>query len=247
MARLRRQVRGITLLELLAALVVAGMLVSSLAMAFSTSLRAYLRSPDALDRVDEDRALEKRLTNLISRAWVSSGDTDQTSYFIAGNGDEQGIGSSDSASEITFTVLGEPISAPAMSAQDLTFEERNERFGPLGGVTEVRIGTSPIGDAGDATGMFLRRQTPSDEDPLQGGEEELLDSRISDLTFEFWDGQEWLGQWDTTTDERRVPSAIKLTYTISEDDAERQRVLVIRLANSDISSAVPLGSGGGNG
>lgn len=235
--------RGITLIELLTALVIGAIVAFGLNLAFSTSIRYQTEVKPRREQALQEFAIENRIRRLLEHAYVDSSLDSEHTYFI-GRNDPSGSSSLDSgqaSTELMFTVVGDRLPGNALAADGSTFEDRNARIGPVGGVIERRIGMTPIGDAGNLTGAFLREQTPSDSDPQQGGFESLLDARITSLAFEFWDGTDWQPDWSTETGERRLPAAIRITYTL-EGEEDLQRTFVVRMPASDITASNPLNS-----
>lgn len=235
-----RSRRGVTLLELLVALGIGGMLATALSAAFSSAVRFSIRVPEARESFLDGMQLEDRLRSLIECAFVDEDQANPNTYFI-GRSDPFGDSSLDTgeaSTELVFTALGRRVRAEALEPTNDAFEDRNAQIGPVGGVTEVRLGLTPVGNVDESGGLYLREQTPADEDPDQGGYESILDSRVASIGFEFWDGYEWLATWDTQSGERRVPAAVRVTYTLS-DEEDVQRVMVIPLRSSDVTAANP--------
>lgn len=231
--------RGVTLLEVLAALALAAMLATALATAYSAVVRYQLRAPQNRTAHLQQISFEDRLRSLLQRAFVDDDAANTNSYFI-GRVDESGGGpvNDSGATELIFTALGtRPSGATLDTSEELSFEERNTRWGPHGGPTELRIGLTPLGDAGSRTGLFLREQTPPDDDVDQGGYESLVDDRVTSLSFEFWDGEDWQTEWDTRNGSRRLPAAVRVAYNLSGDDV--QHVMIVRLDGSDVTTANP--------
>ncbi len=236
--------RGVTLIELLTALVIGVFVALGLNLAFSSAMRYQTEVVPRRAEALQEFAIEARLRRLLERAFVDNSLDSEHTFFI-GRVDPSGsssLNAGEAATEIMFTVVGGRLPGGALAQTGVTFEDRNSNLAPVGGITERRIGLSPIGDAGDLTGAFLREQTPSDSDPEQGGFESLLDERITTLSFEFWDGSDWQPDWDTDTGERRLPAAVRISYTLNTDEDELLRVFVVRLPASDITAANPLGT-----
>ena len=90
----------------------------------------------------------------------------------------------------------------------------------------------------------MREQRPSDGDAYQGGYESVLDSRVASMSFEFWNGETWQGEWDTLTQgSRRLPAAIRVTYTFDGEESTPHS-FVVRIPLSDVTPDNPLGVGG---
>jgi hypothetical protein len=143
---------------------------------------------------------------------------------------------------LVFTSLGERLPAEFVTSQD-DFETLNQTYGPRGGLTEVSISQSAIGNAPVSTGLYLRKQTPADGDSSQGGFESSLDPDIDSISFEFYNGESWDLTWDSTAmDVPRLPAAVRVTYSRTSDSVER--IFVVRLPLSDVTPDNPVTAGG---
>jgi prepilin-type N-terminal cleavage/methylation domain-containing protein len=226
--------RGVTLLELLVTVAIVAVLAGGIANAFSAGLR-YERNSQAAREVEESKIrFEDRLASLLRSAVLSADATDATSYFVgslAGDGGQNG-----SADTLQFITRGQKLPGALLASQD-DFETINENFGPQGGTSEIQLSTTPVGDASDKQGLFLREQRPADGDPTQGGLENLLDASVRSIGFEFYDGTQWQQTWDSRTETQpRLPAAIRVSYTIDGEDANTPHVLVVRLPLSDVTA-----------
>ncbi|MER3496082.1 MAG: hypothetical protein C4320_04325, partial [Armatimonadota bacterium] len=171
--------RGYTVVEMIVVLAITAIILTA---AFGSLARTY--GVDERLRSGREAAVRGRKTDETLRAWLhraalSTLTTDPASYFL--------LSDASGASELTFTAVGERLPA-SLTATDLDFQSRNERFGPRGGIAEVSISTTGIGDGANKSGLFLRIQRPADGDPSQGGNQELIDPEVESLSWEFWDG-----------------------------------------------------------
>jgi type II secretory pathway pseudopilin PulG len=228
--------RGVTLLELLIALILIVMVTGAVTRSFILSLDYEQRLRESRQVGDRYRNFEDRLSNLLKRAYLSTDGNDSSTYFIGA--DVQAESASDTPTEsLTFTIAGTRVPANLMNSQD-DFETLNDRVGPQGGVAEVTLGMTPIGQATVQDGLFIREQRPSDGDPSQGGTEEVFSTDVDSIQFEFYDGAQWLPNWDTRTGQKRLPSAVRVTYKLTDD--EDDHVIVARLPLSDVTPLNPL-------
>lgn len=230
---------GITLIELLVSVFVVATLTAGLTRAFVfaasyTDHAAAARSADA-----KIRNLEDRLTALLRSATLSSDATDTSSYFLAGTQDQIGAAAAQ-VDSLTFTVSGDRIPGTVLESTD-DFEQLNQTAGPQGGLKEVSLSLTPVGDAPTSQGLYLREQRPADGDPTQGGYETLLDPDVVEFSYQFFDGQNWVDTWDTLSGERRLPAAVEVTYRLRDEDATR--TLLVRLPLSDATADNPVVTG----
>lgn len=238
-----RRRRGVTLIEALLALAIGGIIVTAVAASFRAVVDYQVNVPPKREATLQQISFEDRLRGLLARAFVDEDQANPNTYFIGQNDPEaaSSLGSGEAATELIFTVLGREIPGAAAASAGETFEDRNATIGPVGGVAELRLGVAPIGDAGAASGLFIREQVPADEDPTQGGYESVFDDRVTSIGFEFWDGTNWLPEWTTELGERRLPAAVRVTYALADDEEGTTRTIVIRLDNSDVTTVDPAG------
>ena len=239
--------RGLTLIELLIVLAMTGIILVGLTGSYEIALRFQREVPAREAERQAELSFIKQLRLSLEGAYLSEDEDDLTSYFIATSAD----GVSGNPDTITFTTTAFAPSGDFIAAEG-DFETLHADFGPQGGLTELGLTLSAVGDApADAeTGLFMRRQRPSDGDPTQGGTEELLNPDIETISFEFFDGVDWITTWDTTAGERRLPAAVRIYYRVAGEDVDRS--LVVRLPQSDVTLDNPIlenatGAGTANG
>lgn len=247
--------RGITLIELLLALFVASLVIAAAGSAYVAGGRTAQTLSSGRDVAAKRAAFENGLTDLFEHAFVDPDATNTNTYFLSGDaisssgsasvgatttGGSSGANSSSGSNDsIAFTVLGRRLPSTTLASTD-DFETNNGKYGALGGVTEVELGTTPVGSpSGGETGLFLREQTPSDADASQGGEETVLSSEVESVSFEFYDGTEWQTSWDTTTmTTRRIPSAVRVTYRFTGESVDH--IITFAVPSSDVTPDNPV-------
>ena len=234
--------RGITFLELIVAFAVTAIILPAIITAFSYGLRYQAGVQVTTAAAAANIRLEEKIRKLISSAMLTSDTTDTNSYFVLtqSSGSQSNLGDS-----LVFTGFGEaPPGSVLGTAVTDDFQTLNDQAGPQGGLEEVSLSLTAVGDVGDKTGLFLREQRPPDSDPTQGGLESLMDPDVQSLTFECYDGQTWQQSWDTRSGSRRLPAAVRVTYVLRQDPAT-QHVFVVRLPMSDVTSTNPVTTSGG--
>lgn len=240
---MRRQA-GMTLLEVL-------IVAASIAVITGAAGAAYIQTVGHRRQIEVRRDaearrmdLEDRLRGLLQGAYVSERSGADTTFFIGEVGGDTVGGNADT---LIFTTTGARLPAPLLASED-EFEAVHERYGPHGGIAEVQIGTTPVGDAGELAGVFVRVQRPADGDPTQGGFESVLDPDVRTIAFEFFDGTDWQTTWDTRTqDQRRIPAAVRVAYTLEDDAEDTPQIFIVALPHSDVTPENPVtvrGTGG---
>ena len=244
-----RRVRGLTIIEMMVSIAVAAILMTATVQAVSIGLGYDARFRASGESNAAKKSFEDQIRSLITWAYLNPVSTDDGSFFIASQGALSGGQSTDNPDTLTFTVVGDNIpSSLRTTATDTKsgsedFEQLNDQYGPQGGVSEIGISPAAVGSAPDSAGIFLRRQTPADSDPTQGGRESLLSGEVTTLKFEFYDGTQWIGTWDTRQQAtKRLPACVRITYRWTNDDADR--TLVIPLPSSDVTPDKPITEGG---
>jgi prepilin-type N-terminal cleavage/methylation domain-containing protein len=232
----RRFQSGLTLIELLLALTIAAILGMALAFAFQAASRlqrahtARMADQDATDRT------EREITRVLRGARITATATDTTTFF---QGVSAGSQTDLGCDRLTLTTTEPGVPTPSQESAD-DFETQHQARGPVGGLSEVSIGTTPVGDANSHTGLFERIQRPSDGDPTQGGMESTLNPEISQIGFQFWNGTAWISSWDTVaTADRRLPAAVQVSYRLSNATDDMVHVFVVAIPASNVTAANP--------
>lgn len=222
---------GYSLIELLVAMAIVGILIAAMGRTYVLTMQQDAQVQSGREQIQAQRAFENRVAELFRHAYLSADTTSQTTYFVAtdnGNGPDT----------VTFTMLGDlPNQAYMDSDQD--FESLNSDYGPQGGVAEISISISPVGNSPFTDALYLREQRPADGDPLQGGYESVLHSDVTSVQFEFYDGSTWITSWDTREQTTaRLPAAVRITYRLSSESSDR--TMTVRLPASDVTAENPL-------
>jgi prepilin-type N-terminal cleavage/methylation domain-containing protein len=247
--------RGLTLIELLISLMMSSIIIVAVASSYVSAIRFQAQSRKVTETRESRIRLEQRLRDLLKGAYVSSVATDPLTYMLGeSTGDSATAGAADT---LTFTTISEGFSTAGITDED-DFSTAQDRIGPQGGISEVSFSTVPIGGtAQNLQGLFVREQRPADGDPSQGGYESLLDPDVKSIQFEFYNGTEWATTWSTSgvnpgtgvdasgEEGRRIPSAIRVTYTLSTDPDDMQHMFIVRLPHSDATSLNPVVPTGG--
>lgn len=233
--------RGITLIELLTAMALSGIVLVGLVSVFGAAVSQQLTDGQKREEFEASIGFEQRVRNLIAHAYLNGDQNDTNSYFHGRNVSGNSL-TSNGSDEIVFTTVGTGIPANATNSSEADFDARNQQFGPIGGPTEVAISMTAVGSGGGDGGVFLREQKPSDSDPDQGGYESVIDGDIESVSFEFFDGTDWVGEWDTGA-QRTLPTAVRVSYA-RVDDPENVRTFVVRIPNQAPVQPVQEGAGG---
>jgi len=189
---------GFTLLEMLAALALAGVLAAALFGSFHTGFRSRKRAEEALTPVRQAAFALDQLRRDVESATPPTG-------ILAGAflGNQMQTGGFDT---------GTPV---------LVFHTFNEdMFGGGHGIRKVEYA---LAADGDLEYTLVRRVTanllaPVTPEPVQ----EVLCRRVVSLQAAYFDGTEWQDSWDSTTLDNTLPTAIsaELEINIADSNAE---------------------------
>ncbi|MFM7186499.1 MAG: prepilin-type N-terminal cleavage/methylation domain-containing protein [Armatimonadota bacterium] len=231
--------RGLTLIEVLVAMGIGGIVVAASAVAFRAGVD-HLSFSQRILQTEQSRAdWTAGMRHQVACSFISADSNDSKTFFIATSDDA----SSDlGATRLTFTSAYASIPGGALD-NALTFDDVHDTYGPLGGLAEVSYSTVAVGDAGTSTGLFERIQRPVDADPLQGGLESLVSADVSEIGFLFWDGVEWLTEWDTRSGTRRLPAAVRVQYRLTSEPSDQLHSFVIVVPTSDVTASNPVTQG----
>ncbi len=249
--------RGVTLIELLIVLVITAILASAIGYAFTAELTMQRIEESRRADMDRSDATERRIARLLQGAKLlglavpgavpiptAAGASPATATAVAAAGQTtyfEGLtegGASDLGSDrLTFTTTAPALPLAALDGTD-DFETQQGARGPVGGLAEVSLSVTAVGDPGGRVGLFERIQRPSDADPTQGGTESLIDARIARVGFQFWDGAQWDTSWDAGTPPR-LPQAVRVSYTLRGHLDSDVRVFDVPIPASDVDAQAP--------
>lgn len=217
-------------------------IIGAIGTALKLTIDYSVSTPARLTAFQNEIQYRRTLEGLFTGAFLTTDEEDRMSFFVASNSGTQ-VGDADT---VTWVTMSKNPEGGFLTSDSEDFEQLHEQYGPQGGNSEVSISLSPVGDAGDRSGLFLRIQTPADGDSTQGGTETLLVDGITSATYEFWDGTQWITTWDTINGgSRRLPAAVRITLEREEGTPE---YLVFRLPLSDVTAENPITQeGGGDG
>ncbi|MBC8138947.1 MAG: prepilin-type N-terminal cleavage/methylation domain-containing protein [Fibrella sp.] len=239
-----RATRGLTLIEILVAATLSVILLSALSYAFVAGVDMERRHNSRRAEGNRQEIVETRLTEMIRGAKLSGDETDLLTYF---RGESTGNENTElGCDRLTFTTAAPSVPLSAVANTD-DFETQTEARGPLGGIAEVSLGTTAVGQVpDDRAGLFERIQRPSDGNATQGGIETLLTADVAEIGFQFWDGTQWAINWNTTAGERRLPAAVKVSYILRSGDGQENsstdgsiRSFVVPVPASDVDAQNP--------
>ncbi len=242
----RKAQRGVTLIELIVVMAVMIILVVALGYGFVGGLDLQRVSAKRREEYSAIDGVDRQITRLLQSAFLSATATDTNTYFV-GQMDEGGQADETGCDRLTFTTTSPAIPTPSLESAD-DFETQHKARGPIGGMSEVSYGMRAIGSPkGNQSGLFERVQTPSDADNTQGGMESVLSPQIQKIGFQFWNGTDWETAWDTsTTGMHRLPSLVKVTYTLntatanSRSDNTATHAFIVPIFTSDVTSDNPV-------
>ena len=217
-------------------LVMMGFLTYALVYAFVGGLDIERRQTQRQSEQNPPARVERQITRLLTEMILSEDTNDQTTYFVAATEGEGTLG----ADRITFTTTAPGLPLVTQESAD-DFETQHTQHGPQGGVAEVSLSITAVGDSGSNSGLFERLQRPADGDESQGGTESVLEPMVSSIGFEFYDGTQWVTEWDTRTT-RRLPASVRVSYTLSTDSNNQTHSFVVSIPSSDVDAENPANS-----
>lgn len=230
--------RGLTLIEVMVVSVCMAIIIGASSSAVFAALQHTNKVKASRVVYDRNAHFEDRLRSILQNAYLSSVVTDPNSYFLGGQDVVEVPNGVNNENQLVFSGLSQRIPSELIESTD-DFETLNESYGPAGGLVEYSLSLSPVGNAPVDKALFLRRQTPADGDPAQGGLESILDPGIESISYEFYNGESWDTSWDTTSlNPPRLPAAVRITYRRVNDEVDH--FFVVRLIHSDATSDNPV-------
>ncbi len=103
----------------------------------------------------------------------------------------------------------------------------------VGGIGKVGFLLEEDSETKDGTYLLLRQVTtdllaPKEMEP----EEEVLCRNVASLNFRYFDGSNWLDEWDSTADANSLPLAVEIDLEVAHRDKHSQEPQKRRLVQS---------------
>ena len=177
-----RHARGFTLLELLIALAIVGLLLTIAFSGLRVAMAAWTRGEDRAEAHQHIRALAFTMARALGAAYpYRAAKSDTPEVVMLFNGAEQKL-------EFVTQAAPLPLQAPiAFTAVVISLE------------------------SGEETGLILRERALPNRDPFTKGEIVMRDPAVTSLSFKFQnDDGDWVDTWDGQ-DMKAIPRGIQLT------------------------------------
>jgi len=198
-------------------MVFVAILVTGITLSISTCLKVWTRSEEISDLNQEVRACFEVLARDIRGAYL--GLDRREGYFVTGGNEVDGeLSSTDVIAE--FTTESSSLSRAVLLPEDERVEMLPELGEPLTDFVAVRYELREASEEGPpglyrltwvAPRASWTETPPVEEDAVA---RELISSAVTDLKLLYFDGEEWLGGWQTTEDNTALPMAVALELTV---------------------------------
>lgn len=220
----RRRARGFTLIEVLLAVAIFGMVVVAMHLVFFGALRLRNRTTAALEAtvpLQQALAIMRRdLAGLVVPGGTLSGVLQTTltanSATSAGTNDSavSGLGSTSATIDLQGRVGPDLYTAVGILSEDRPWAEVQK--------VAYRLAESTNNTPGlDLFRVVTRNLLPT---LTEDSEDQWLMGGVETVEFEFYDGTLWRDYWDSSTEETPLPAAIRVAIQLTDDsDARWQR------------------------
>ncbi len=262
---------GFTLIEILVTTVITMMIIGSVYASFRTSLNAYQRTGTRIVMLQRCRsALDRVAQDMSNLFYVEETDTETAGELILLAQDFSDSETAMDKDMISFVAIVDPdLEEYYMALEEsesftvIDEEEENPLPGDLARIVYY-LGPSPE----DETVQSLMRieTTNLDTEELEDMLEELLGSSPSEelleelqssvlvdyvagLNIRYFDGEDWVDEWDMEEEGVGLPNAIEITLTITEANTRERdltEAVVVYLPMSESQTQEDeLAAGGG--
>ena len=218
--------RGFTMLELLVAITIAAVVAGSLYSGLRIGFRAQANAESSVEPVRTAELAMGLLRPDFESAVPATG-TLQGAFLGTDGTGEGGL----DADSVEFYTLGDPLDAvlsantsgasPGVAGMSALQGAASPAL-PGGEVRRVQIGLLP-----SATGQVLVRRVytnllaQAEEEPY----DEVVCRGVASLNLRYWDGLTWQDNWDSTTIENNIPSAVEVTIDLRRVQYGQETVL----------------------
>ncbi len=262
---------GFTLIEILVTTVITMMIIGSVYTSFRTSLNAYQRTETRIIMLQRCRsALDRMAQDMSNLFYVEESDAETAGELILMVQDFSDSETAMDKDMISFVAIVDPdldqYYMTLEESESLTVideEAENPLPSDLARIVYY-VGPSP---EDETVQSLMRIETANlDTEELEGMLEELMGSSPSEelleelrssvlvdyvagLNIRYFDGEDWVDEWDMEEEGAGLPNAIEITLTITdantrEKDLTEAVVVYLPMSESQTQEAAPAAGGG---
>jgi Tfp pilus assembly protein PilE len=262
---------GFTLIEILVTTVITMMIIGSVYASFRTSLSAYQRNETRIIMLQRCRsALDRMAQDISNLFYIEESDTETAGELILMAQDFSDSETAMDKDMISFVAIVDPnLDEYYMALEEsesftvIDEEEENPLPSDLARIVYY-VGPSP---EDDTVQSLMRIETANlDTEELEGMLEELTGSSPSEelleelqssvlvdyaagLNIRYFDGEDWVDEWDMEEEGVGLPNAIEITLTITDANTREKNlteavVIYLPMSESETQEAAPAAGGG---
>ncbi len=262
---------GFTLIEILVTTVITMMIIGSVYASFRSSLNAYQRTGTRIIMLQRCRsALDRIAQDMSNLFYVEESDTETAGELILMVQDFSDRDTAMDKDMISFVAIVDPnleeyymTLEESESLRVIDEEEENPLPSDLARIVYY-VGPSP---EDETVQSLMRIETANlDTEELESMLEELMGSSPSEelleelrssvlvdyvagLNIRYFDGEDWVDEWDMEEEESGLPKAIEITLTITdantrEKDLTEAVVVYFPMSESETQEAASAAGGG---
>ena len=197
----RRRRQGFTLIELLVALAMVAVLATSLYMTLQAAFKARSSATEALAPVKSAEMAMQLLREDFQNALQPAGPPSTTTVRLVGN--------------FEGTQQTDDRAAAADDVQFFTTSYGPQHVDANGDVKEVEITVIPDPNKNDH--VLVRKVLGNLTAQIQPmPDQEVLCRGVAGFSVRYYDGSEWLTNWDSTQEDNTIPAAVELTLQLNK-------------------------------
>jgi prepilin-type N-terminal cleavage/methylation domain-containing protein len=213
-----------TLLELMVAMSLMVVVSSCLYTALYTGFRAYRTAQAAVDPTSAAINVIELIKQDIGGV-LPPGGTLAGAFIGTDSGGLKGV----DADSLEFYTTHVYVADTQLGGQTTS----TASTAPVGGIGKVALLLEEDSEKKDGTYLLLRQVTtdllaPREMEP----EEQVLCTNVASLNFRYFDGSNWLDEWDSTADANSLPLAVEVDIEIARKDKYSNELQKRRLVQS---------------
>lgn len=129
-----------------------------------------------------------------------------------------------------FSAESSVLNFVAVVHNDITYQGDHKKSYPASDVREVGYSLQKNQALPDSFDLIRREDLHYDDDPLHGGEKNILLKRVKHLKFELKSGNDWTDRWDSRLT-NKLPNAVKTTLTVLDYENQEHSYVFISFMN----------------